>query len=100
MPQILLEAGADPNASETYHRTALHYAVRHTSSPEVIRLLLEAGIFVNQVDSFGETALHAALAALARRNDAEAIVRMIAEAGGETVFPVERKHFYSNSERR
>ena len=55
---------------------------------------------MNQVDSFGETALHAALAALARRNDAEAIVRMIAEAGGETVFPVERKHFYSNSERR
>ncbi|HPE67546.1 MAG TPA: ankyrin repeat domain-containing protein, partial [Synergistales bacterium] len=67
---------------------------------EVIRLLLEAGTFVNQVDSFGETALHAALEALARHNDAKDIVRMITEAGGETVFPVEGKRFDSNSERR
>ncbi|TMW60684.1 hypothetical protein Poli38472_000726 [Pythium oligandrum] len=65
--KILLEHGADPNATDRLGFTPLHWAVqmrREEVSPanrlEIIRLLLNAGADVNKGDTNGRTAMNIA----------------------------------------
>ena len=54
--RLLLEAGADPNASGK--RSPLHYVSHHRGLVETARLLLEAGADPNVADRNGQTPLH------------------------------------------
>jgi cytohesin len=69
--RLLLEAGAEVNAPNKYGKTPLHKA----DTAEIARLLLEAGAEVNATDNDGETPLHLA------RTAEEA--RLLLEAGAE-----------------
>jgi ankyrin repeat protein len=55
---LLLDQGADVNATDHFGNTALHLAVRY---PEVVRLLLERGARINARNAFGDTPLHKAV---------------------------------------
>ena len=52
---ILLKAGMDPNASNNYGDTALHWSM----SPDITARLIEAGGDVNATNNVGNTPLHA-----------------------------------------
>ena len=52
----LLDAGADPNASDDGGRTPLHFAAQEGST-DAVRLLLSRGAEADLVDSYGNTAL-------------------------------------------
>jgi ankyrin repeat protein len=61
--EAILDAGADPNAVEpTYGETPLHYAVKATNSPEMVKLLIDAGADVNATSTSGDTPLQFAVA--------------------------------------
>jgi ankyrin repeat protein len=55
---LLLDQGADVNATDHFGNTSLHLAMRY---PEVVRLLLERGAQVNARNAFGDTPLHRAV---------------------------------------
>ena len=59
--RMLLEAGANVNASDQYQMTPLHFAA-NCGHAKVVAALLEAGADVNRSDSFGMTPLHWACA--------------------------------------
>ncbi len=61
--QLLLDAGADPNAKDVRGSTALHLASAGGLASETLELLLEHGARVNTRDRAGETPLGAARAA-------------------------------------
>lgn len=52
----MLEAGADPNLTDEFGRTPLHWAARRAS--HCVKLLLAAGADPNVVDSHSTTPLH------------------------------------------
>ena len=56
MITLLLDAGADVNAVDSFGRPALMFAIEK-DNPDVISLLLEAGADVNAVDKNGKSAL-------------------------------------------
>lgn len=51
---LLLEAGADPLARDSFHRTAMY----HAGSEAVVRALQRAGVPIEDRDEFGRTPLH------------------------------------------
>ena len=55
--QLLLGAGADPNAVNDFGRTPLHHGAEN-SNPVVISHLVAAGADPNALDNEGETPLH------------------------------------------
>jgi ankyrin repeat protein len=55
---LLLDQGADVNATDQFGNTSLHLAVRY---PELVRLLLERGARVGARNAFGDTPLHRAV---------------------------------------
>jgi len=67
----LLDAGADPNAHDAWHNTALIYAARD-GRVEMVRLLIARGADVNWID--GE---HVTPLILASFKNHKAIVRML-----------------------
>ncbi|KAF8541491.1 ankyrin repeat-containing domain protein [Trichophaea hybrida] len=73
--RILLDAGADANATEIFGESALCVAARN-GHEEVVRELLDAGANANVIDRHGVTALPAAV-----RKGYEGIVRMLLQAG-------------------
>ncbi|OAA34310.1 Ankyrin repeat-containing domain protein [Cordyceps fumosorosea ARSEF 2679] len=60
--RLLLDAGADEDASDNYGRTALHYAMT-ANEPDITRLLIERGADVRIKGNRGNTLLHNAAAA-------------------------------------
>lgn len=78
--QILLEAGANPNARNAAGWSILHCAVFHGScSPQTLVHLLEKGASPNATDAHGRTALH--LAVLSSRSNVAEMVRILLQNG-------------------
>jgi ankyrin repeat protein len=59
--RLLLDAGADPRAQDTYGRTALHVAVR-VGDTAIVAALLAAGAGADVEDEYGDTPLAVAVA--------------------------------------
>ena len=76
---ILLDAGADPNVTDSTKRTPLIYAARkHNTS--LIQRLLSKKVDIGRVDKYGENALmHAALG----NNQAVDTIALLVEAGAD-----------------
>lgn len=74
---LLLDSGANVNASERFGRTAL-MAAASSGAPEMVQLLLDRGAEVEAKDVYGATALMIA----ARRNSVE-IVRLLLKSGAQ-----------------
>ena len=55
--QLVIRAGADPNAPVVKGLRPVHYAV-HENNVEALELLLKYGVEVNQSDDNGYTPLH------------------------------------------
>ena len=56
--RLLLNAGAEPNSSDTDGRNALHHAVRATDFHDIMLRLFEAGVNANATDNKGMTPMH------------------------------------------
>ena len=90
--QILLNAGADPNAAQNHRRsTPLHYAADgFTASPawdeenqvNTIRVLLDCGADIHAQDKNGATPLHRAV-----RTRCAAAVKFLLQAGADPKKP-------------
>jgi len=76
--QILIEAGADPNATNFDQRTAMHVAASD-GHVKVVEALLAAGASFNVLDRFGNTPLHDAERSQSRGS--QAVVKVLREAG-------------------
>ena len=77
---ILLDAGADPNARDTRaYFSVLHYAADNNTTPAVLEALLSAGADPRASNERGATPLHQA----ARNNDEPHIVGALVTAGAE-----------------
>lgn len=77
---LLLEAGADPSATDTDGAGALHLAAEVAPDDEPVRALLAAGFDPNRQDNDGWTPLHVA-AGFNTGEGAAAAVRALLEAG-------------------
>ena len=75
--QNALHAGTDINAKNEFGRTALTWAARDNTNPEVLKRLLDAGADIRAKDEKGRTALMWA----ARDNTNPEVVRVLLEAG-------------------
>ena len=62
IPKILLDAGADPNATFDCGNTALHSVARVTADEKMARLLLDAGADTRRRNDKGRTPLETAIA--------------------------------------
>lgn len=80
MASALLEAGAQVNATDAQHRTALHFAVVKPS-PSAARALLEAGADMNAMDVRGMTPLMRAVSIGSLAN-----VELLLEYGADVNF--------------
>jgi ankyrin repeat protein len=69
--QMLLDAGADPNARQQVNITALHEAA-HNNSPAIVKALLKAGADKDLKSAEGKTALD-----FAKEIDAKEIIDML-----------------------
>ena len=76
--QLLLGAGADPNAVDDFGRTPLHTGAEN-SNPVVASHLVAAGADPNALDNEGETPLHRS----ARYNENERVVARLLAAGAD-----------------
>jgi hypothetical protein len=75
--QLLIEAGADFNARDSFERTPLIHAVQNKRE-ETSQLLLEHGVLVNTRDSDGNTAR-----SIASQQGHESLVQLLAYFGAE-----------------
>ena len=76
--QVLIDAGADVNAADTFGRTALMYAAA-TSNLNLVETLVREGANINQRDKYGWSAL-----GLAKQNNAKpSIIRFLADMGAK-----------------
>lgn len=73
----VLHAGMDINAKNEFGMTALMWAARDNTNPEVVKLLLEDGADIRAKDEEGRTALMWA----ARNNTNPEVIRVLLEAG-------------------
>lgn len=77
--ELLLKAGANPNAMDIDGRTPLHSSiVKATRTCDCVRLLLKKGVQVNKPDKFGYTALH-----LAALQEFAHCVMLLINSGGD-----------------
>ena len=60
IPKILLDAGADPNATFDCGNTALHLVARGPGGEKMARLLLDAGADTSRRNDKGQTPLESA----------------------------------------
>ena len=77
--QNALHAGTDINAKNEFGRTALTWAARDNTNPEVLKLLLDAGADVRAKDEEGRTALMWA----ARDNTNPEVLKLLLENGAD-----------------
>ena len=77
--QNALHAGTDINAKNEFGRTALTWAARDNTNPEVLKLLLDAGADVRAKDEEGRTALTWA----ARDNTNPEVLKLLLDAGAD-----------------
>jgi ankyrin repeat protein len=77
--RLLLQAGADPNHTNSRHETALHWAVWRRRSPEIIATLLDHGAAIDVRRDDGRTAY--ALAALSGQRQSASL---LASRGADT----------------
>ena len=75
--QLLLDAGAVVNASNTSEITPLHIAASNNNNLSIIQALIDAGATVNIRDSDGNTPLHLA----ASNNNNPSIIQVLIDAG-------------------
>jgi len=71
----LLQAGCDVNASDSFGRTPLMYAVRY-DQPTAVRLLLDAGADVSAKNKAGMTAM-----GLAKQINNQEVIQLLESAG-------------------
>ena len=79
MIEVLLQAGADPNARDKWKDTPLHVVARYNENPAVIEVLLQAGADPNAWDKWKDTPLHVA----ARYNENPAVIEVLLKAGAD-----------------
>ena len=77
--QNALHAGTDINAKNEFGRTALTWAARDNTNPEVLKLLLDAGADIRAKDEEGRTALMWA----ARDNTNPEVLKLLLENGAD-----------------
>lgn len=77
--RMLLDHGANANATDVLRKTALHNACMRDDRAAIVRMLLDAGADVGILDMHSRTPMHCAVACC-RANDAE-VVRMLIRAG-------------------
>ena len=77
--QNALHAGTDINAKNEFGRTALTWAARDNTNPEVLKLLLDAGADIRAKDEEGRTALTWA----ARDNTNPEVLKLLLDAGAD-----------------
>jgi ankyrin repeat protein len=78
--QLLVQRGANVNATTTRRLTPLHFAAGGGKSPEIVRLLLDAGVDIEARDDTGRTALFVA-ASCSREHTA--VVQALLDAGAD-----------------
>ena len=74
-----MEAGANPNARDSYNNTPMHFVVMLSPDPAVFRVLLEAGADIEAQDKHGSTPLHDAFYG----NTDPAVLQALLEAGAD-----------------
>jgi ankyrin repeat protein len=77
--RLLIEQGADVNATDEYGRTPLHGAARNENGFEIAKFLIEKGADVNTNDKWGSTPLHLA----ATNKSGLEIARLLIENGAD-----------------
>ena len=76
---VLLEAGADTNITETYGHTCLHIAVNANCGKQTVQAIIDHGADVNAINKYNETAL--LIACMDGKIDA---INVLLEAGADT----------------
>jgi len=94
---LLLRAGADPDARGAAGAAPLHAAARASASARVARILVEAGADVNAFDRFGKTPLHTAAEYCRTREVSDVLLERGADpaakdAAGDTPMHVAIRH--------
>ena len=79
----LIEAGADPNGSDSDGDTPLHYAVRFWPRQEVSRALLRHGATVDAPGDLGRTPLHVAASEGRECREGQSAIDFFLEEAGE-----------------
>ena len=91
--EILLKAGADPNAQDETTLRALHYTARRGSTKTAVALI-EAGAEINAQDQYGFTALHEAVLG----NYPELVKELLARGADATIKLTKGYKPYTNQE--
>ena len=81
--ELLLESGAEVNASDDAGCTALCYSI-NCSRPECVKVLLAAGAAVNRLSNSGTSPLEYAQAKVNRSAEVAAVIELLEAAGGLT----------------
>lgn len=73
--RILIDAGADVNATGEHGATPLHMAAKNGTSPELVRYLLEKGAFIEARDANNDRPIHLAIPLK------DSVVQLLVDAG-------------------